>query len=483
MKLWLEQASLPPGPPASENDAFVKEMRTNPISALSKLYNRYGKISRFSASGRDVYFLNHPDYIKQVSVIDHHRYVKNKGSGIQSSSRIYESLGVKGNRIFEELIGNGILMSEGELHDWHRKVMQPAFSRASISSYAPYMTNLIAGWCNQRREDEIISVRKEMEALTLAVVLHALFSVEVTAFREFAQALSEFGKAGEAAHRSLRFLEGSDERGLIRPGANVIKKLPLPARRRYEKATQNLDNLVYAMIQKRREKGSLRQDVLSLLLQGHGDAVAGRALSDAEIRDEVLTIILAGHDTVANALTWTFYLLSRHEDVYSRLKAELKAVLGGRTPGYEDVGRMPYTMAVFNEALRLYPPVWLERRRAVEDIRVEGYTIPVGSVVLISQYIMHHDSTYYSSPEEFDPDRWSPEKRDAVPTFAYFPFGVGPRACIGEPFAKLEAPLVMAMISQKWRMKFVSKELPEVDPHVTLQPKSPILMKLTSNVD
>lgn len=474
----MEQGSVPPGPSAPENDALLNEMRTNPIAALSKLYSRYGKISRFSVSGREVYFLNHPDYVKQVSVVDHHRYVKNKGKGIQSSSGIYEALGVKGNRIFEELIGRGILMSEGDLHDWHRKVMQPAFSRVSISSYAPHMTGLIEEWCNHRRDGEVISIRKEMEALTLAIVLKALFSVEGSGTEEFAAALAEFGKAGEAAHRSVRLWEDPGEDGSDDQVARQARKLSDPKWRNYEKTIQNLDRLVYGLVKKRKEDGSARQDVLSLLVEGHPDSGAEGKLSDSEIRDEVLTVVLAGHDTVANALTWTWYLLSKHEQVYSKLRAELKIVLDGRTPGYGDIEKMPYVTAVFNEALRLYPPVWLERRRAAEEIHLDGFTIPVGSVVLISQYVMHHDPSYYTDPEKFDPGRWFPGRRESIPTFAYFPFGVGPRACVGEPFAKLEAPLVLAAIAQRWRMEFVSKEPPVVDPHVTLRPKSPILMRI-----
>jgi cytochrome P450 len=466
----LKASASPPGPSFQESQALLREMKKDPILALTKLYRTYGEVSHFRALENEVYFMNSPDFVKQVSVVNHHDFVKNQGSGIENSSGIYESLGVKGNRIFEELVGDGILMSEDGLHDWHRRVMQPAFNRDSIATYAQSMTDLIAKWCDRRADGETISVRKEMQGLTLRIVLKSLFSVEGAEADEFAADLAEFGRTGEASHQSA-------EPGASDPVLGLRGVLPFSDKKKYEKAVEKLDRFVYRMIDRRRQGGG-RTDLMSYLLRKQAPGETEKALADKEIRDEVLTIVLAGHETVTNALTWTWYLLSTHPGVDAKLRSELGVVLGGRVPSFQDVSRLTYTSMVFNEALRLYPPVWLERRRAIRDISFGGYTIPFGSVVLISQYVMHHDPAYYANPEEFDPERWSAERRGGIPTFAFFPFGVGPRACIGEPFARLEAPLVISMVAQRWRMEFVSEKKPEVEPHVTLQPSTPILMRM-----
>lgn len=477
----MASSGTPPGPSGEENKRFLHEMGNDPISALTRLSRTYGRVAHFKSSGNDVYFLNSPEFVKQVSVIDHNDFVKNSGSGIKSSSGIYESLGVKGNRIFEELVGDGILMSEGELHDRHRRVMQPAFNRETLATYVPYITDLISKWRDQRKEGEVLSIRKEMQGLTLRVILKTLFSIEGPVADSLAQGLGEFGRTGEASHRSMHFLESREESGgFTGPFVGALEKLPFPSRRKYENAIAKLDRIVYGMIQQRRANPGTRRDLLSVLLEtrsGKGDA---DELTAKEIRDEILTIILAGHDTITNALTWAWYLLSVHEDVNSKVREEVAAVLGGRTPGYDDVAKLPYTTMVFNETLRLYPPVWLERRRAIEELNVGGFSIPVGSVVLISQYVTQHDEAFYPSPESFEPGRWSADRRGSIPTFAYFPFGVGPRACIGEPFAKLEAPLIISMVSQRWRLEYASEGTPQMEPHVTLQPKAPILLKVVS---
>ncbi|MFL6254694.1 MAG: cytochrome P450, partial [Pyrinomonadaceae bacterium] len=260
------------------------------------------------------------------------------------------------------------------------------------------------------------------------------------------------------------------------PFAEFLSRLPLPANKRFEQARARLDAVIYRIIEERRASGEDRGDLLSMLLKAQDEEGDGTGMSDEQLRDEAMTIFLAGHETTANALAWTWYLLSQHTEAEARLHEELDEVLAGRPPSAEDLPRLRYTEMVFAESMRLYPPAWILGRRALEDYEVGGYVIPRNALVILSPYVMHRDPRFYPDPERFDPERWTPEAKAARPQFSYFPFGGGPRRCIGEGFAWMEGVLVVATLAQKWRLRLAPAQRVEPQPVVTLRPRHGVRM-------
>jgi cytochrome P450 len=250
-----------------------------------------------------------------------------------------------------------------------------------------------------------------------------------------------------------------------------VEKFMLFGRRRFDAARARLDETIFRIIAERRASGEDRGDLLSMLLLATEEE-GEQTLSDAHLRDEVMTIFLASHDTTANWLTWTWYLLAEHPDVEARLHEEVDAVLGGGRPTLDDLPRLTFTEMVLTESMRVLPPVWIISRKTLEDYRVGGAVIPKGAIVLMSQFLLHHDPRFFDAAERFDPDRWAPELRSRVPRFAYFPFGAGPRQCIGEQFARMEATLLVATIAQRWRLRRVAGCTPELQPGIVLRPKA-----------
>jgi len=255
------------------------------------------------------------------------------------------------------------------------------------------------------------------------------------------------------------------------PFYGLLEKLPLPANRRFQIARERLDATIYRMIDEHRRAGKDKGDLLSMLLLAQDTEGDGGSMTDEQLRDEAMTIFLAGHETTANALTWTWYLLSQHPEVEAKFHAEIEEVVGDRLPVAEDVPRLRYTEMILAEAMRLYPPAWLIGRRALEDYEIAGKHVPARSLVLMSQYVTHHDSRWYPDPFRFDPERWRAEEKEKRPRFSYFPFGGGPRLCIGESFAWMEGALVLATIAQKWRLRVAPGHPVELLPLVTLRPK------------
>jgi cytochrome P450 len=262
------------------------------------------------------------------------------------------------------------------------------------------------------------------------------------------------------------------------PFAQLLEKLPLPRVRRFQKARDRLDSTVYRMIKASRVSGVDRGDLLSMLMLTQDEEGGGSRMTDKQLRDEAMTILLAGHETTANALTWTWYLLSQHPWAEEKLHAELDRVLAGRLPTVADLTQLQYTEMVLNESMRLYPPAWIVGRRALNDYEIYPYVVPARSLILVSQYVTHHDPRHYPEPFRFDPQRWAAEVRIARPRFAYFPFGGGPRQCIGEAFAWTESLLTIASLAQFWRMRLVPGHTIELQPRITLRPKDGMLMSL-----
>jgi cytochrome P450 len=303
-----------------------------------------------------------------------------------------------------------------------------------------------------------------MMSLTLAIVGKTLFDADVEG-----EAKAIGGALTEIMHMFDR---------ITTPFPWLLEMLPLPSNFRFARARARLDETIYRIINERRATGEDRGDLLSMLLLATDTEGDGTGMSDRQLRDEAMTIFLAGHETTANALTWTWYLLSQHTEVEARLHEEIDAVLQGRLPTADDFPRLRYTEMVLAEAMRLYPPAWAIGRRAIADYRIDDYTVPARAIILMSPYVMHRTPRYYPEPLAFDPERWTAEAREARPRFAYFPFGGGPRVCIGEGFAWMEGVLLIATIAQRWRMRLAPGQRVAPQPMITLRAKNGIRMRI-----
>jgi cytochrome P450 len=396
----------------------------------------------------DVYLVSDPELIREVLVTSHRRY--HKGRGLQEAKR---------------LLGDGLLTSEGAFHRRQRRLAQPAFHHTRIAGYAEVMSAYADRARARWRDGQVVDVHREMTDLTLAIVGKTLFDTDVE------------GSEARVVRESLTSVLEMFDR-MTSPIAPLLDLLPFPSMRRFQRARDTLDALVYRMIEERRRVGTDRGDLLSMLLMATDDEHDGGGMMDEQLRDEAMTIFLAGHETTANALTWTWYLLSQHPEVEHRLHAELDTVLGGRLPSAEDLPALRYTEMVLSESLRLYPPAWVMGRRTIEPHQLGGYPIPEGGTLLMSQYLMHHDPRWYPDPYRFDPDRWTPEAQEGRPKFAFFPFGGGPRLCIGESFAWMEGELALATIAQRWRMRLVPGQALRLQPRITLRPGGGVRMEL-----
>jgi cytochrome P450 len=413
------------------------------------LTERYGDLVYFEFGPQPMFIVNNPDYIRDVLVTHNKKFMK--GEGLQRAKR---------------LLGEGLLTSEGEFHLRQRRLAQPAFHRQRIAGYAATMVEYAARDCDRWRAGETRDVAREMMRLTLAITGKTLFDANVE---------GEADEIGKALTTTFELFNS-----LTLPFVQLLDRLPLPANKRFEKARERLDATIYRIINERRASGEDRGDLLSMLIAARDEEGDGSGMTDEQLRDEAMTIFLAGHETTANALTWTWYLLSQHPEIEARFHAEVDEVLKGALPTADDFPRLRYTEMVFAEAMRLYPPAWVIGRRALGDHQINGYKIPARSILLLSQYVTHHDARFFPDPFRFDPERWTPEARESRQKFSYFPFGGGPRVCIGESFAWMEGALVLATIAQRFRMRLAPGHPVEIQPLVTLRPKHGMRMILES---
>jgi len=421
----------PPGPTKRLAGESTSASRRDSTSLLMQMAREYGDVVAFKLGRQDVVLFNHPDYVKDVLVTRHKQFIK--GAPLQRAKR---------------LLGEGLLTSEGDYHLQQRRLAQPAFHRARIAAFAQAISEHAARTGSRWRDGATVDMADEMMRLTLGVVSKTLFDADLEAEAdELAQAFAE----------ALEYY-------------NLVMWTP-EATERFARVRHQLDTLVYRLVDERQQSGWDRGDLLSMLL-------AGDNMTNEQLRDELMTIFVAGHETVANALTWTWYLLSQHPEAEAQMHGELRAVIGGRQPDYDDLGRLTYTRQVFSESMRLYPPGWVIGRTALSDYEVGGYIVPAGTVVLVSQYVMHRDPRYYPDPERFDPGRWTEEAVSSRPKYAYFPFGGGIRQCIGESMAWMEGVLVMATLAQDWRSRLLDGHPVETRPLVTLRPRHGMKMTL-----
>jgi cytochrome P450 len=399
---------FPPGPKGQLIGGNFRAFRRDALAYLQKAIREHGDVVFLKFGPQKVFFLNNPEHIKDVLVTHHQSFMK--GRALQRSKR---------------LLGEGLLTSEGDFHRRQRRLAQPAFHRARMASYGEVMTEYAAVTAARWRDGEMLDISQEMMRLTLAIVAKTLFDANVE---------SEADEIGAALTAVMELFDM-----LLMPFSELLEKLPLPHVRRFKRAKERLDSTIYRIIAERRRSGEDRGDLLSMLLSARDEEGDGGQMSDLQVRDEVMTIFLAGHETTANALTWTWYLLSQNPQVEAKLHEVIDAVLQGRPPTVEDVPRLRYTEMVVAESMRLYPPAWAIGRLALVDHEIGGYTVPAKTLVLMSPYATQRDERFFPAPECFDPERWTTEAKESRPAFSYFPFGGGPRRCIGEGFAWMEA--------------------------------------------
>jgi cytochrome P450 len=358
--------------------------------------------------------------------------------------------------ILQRTLGMGLLTSDGELWKRQRKLMAQAFTPKRIRTYAETMVKVTDAGLTWRDGDEV-NLHQEMSRLTMEVVAEVLFGAnigqgEVQRVRESMEVINEYyANSWEAVLKLPNWV-------------------PTPRNVRVNRAIEELDGLIYQIIAQRRA-GEKRDDLLGTLIDALDEGGAG--MTDQQLRDESITLFLAGHETTALALAYTLYLLGKYPEVEKRVVAELDEVLGGRLPTAADVKQLPYLDRVVKESMRLYPPAWTTGREAMDEFELRGVRIPKGSQLLMSEWVVHRDPRWFPNPEAFDPDRWEPEKVAGMPRYAYFPFGGGPRVCIGNHFAMMEAMLMLAIIVQRHHLELVPGQRLELAPSVTLRPKGP----------
>ena len=439
----------PPGPKRRFPGDLLLRFRKDLLGFAEAATAGEQDVVGFDLAGTRWAIVNHPDLIRDILVTHQRSFVK--GRALERAKRV---------------VGNGLLTSEGELHLRQRRLAQPAFHRDRIAAYAEQMVRYAARVGESWRDGATVDMHEEMMHLTLAVVSKTLFDADMESQSD------EIGAAVTAILESFAMV--------MLPFPGVMERLPLPFARRFRKARTRLDETIYKLIADRRASGEDRGDLLSMLLHATDTEGDGTGMSDKQLRDEALTIFLAGHETTANNLTWTWYLLSQHPAVAAKLHAELDAL--GAEPTMADLARLPYTRKVVQESMRLYPPAYAIGRRALEDYACGDYVLREGTIVLVLPWLQQRDPRWWPDPERFDPERWAPEQIALRPKFSYFPFGAGTRICIGEQFAWTEAILMLATLAQRWRASLVPGHPVVLQPMITLRPKHGMRMVLERRV-
>ena len=385
---------------------------------------------------------------------------------LTTNARSYRKAQSLRSPFFHRLVGNGLVTSEGEFWRRQRRLAQPAFHRQRISSYGDimvqYAQRTIANWQDGEQRD----LSRDMTRLTLEIVVKTLFNSDVSKDADHVgQILTSLVKPF-ASQATLKWI--------------LDNRLPTPGHRRYFNAVSEIDRIVFRIIAERRASGYDEGDLLSMLLQAQDDD--GTRMNDAQLRDEVMTLFLAGHETTALALSWSWYLLASHPEAEKKFHAELDEVLGGRTPTVADMASLKYTEMIAKEAMRLYPPAYAVGREAIEETEIGGFRVPKGTQLFAFQWVTHRDARFFEDPAAFKPERWTSEKSEQLPKYAYFPFGGGPRQCIGNYFAMMEIVLLLAAIGQRFRFALTDERV-EVLPVLSLRPKSGIKVKLHHRVN
>jgi cytochrome P450 len=436
----------------------------HPILLFEHLHKTYGNIACYKLFGTPIVFVNDPDYIREILVTQGAAFVKERTV-----------------RRMKVLLGEGLITSDDPIHIRQRRIAAPAFHRQRIAAYGDQIVACAAAqnerWEQRAQPDEPIDIAAASMELSLEIVARTLFDTEVT---EDIRRIND----------EVNTIMGLYNFIVAFPRIELFMKLPIPGIMKFRRSKARLDAVVDRLIREHKEATLAGKpdpgDLLSMLLQSRDEQADAQGnftgMSDEQVRDEVLTIFLAGYETVANGLTWTWYLLSQNPDVEAKLHAELDAVLGvgeeKRLATLADYPNLKYTEQVFAESMRLYPPAWAMGRMSTKPVQLGEYLIPPGAHFFFSQYMMGRTEEYFPDPPRFDPDRFSAENKARRPKYTYFPFGGGSRQCIGESFAWMEGVFSIATLAQRWRLSYAESSPPEVQEKITLRPKDPLMMRL-----
>ena len=439
--------SLPPGPKGKLITGVMREFNKDTLGFIERCQRDYGDVVRSRFLYLYAHFLYNPADIEAL---------------LSTNAKSYRKARSLRSPFFHRLVGNGLVTSEGEFWRRQRRLAQPAFHRQRINSYGDIMVQYAQRAIAQWNDGEERDISREMTRLTLEIVVKTLFNSDVSNDADHVGAMLSQIVKPFASQATLKWIADN--------------RLPTPGHYQYFNAVSQIDAVVFRIIAERRASGSDEGDLLSMLLQAQDED--GSQMTDAQLRDEVMTLFLAGHETTALALSWSWYLLATHPEAEQKFHAELEEVLGGREPEVSDLPQLRYAEAIAKEAMRLYPPAYAVGREAIEDTELGGYAVPRKTQLFAFQWVTHRDPRYFERPNEFVPERWASESIQNLPKYAYFPFGGGPRQCIGNYFAMMEIVLLLATIGQRFKFSMVEERPVEVLPVLSLRPKNGIKVKL-----
>jgi cytochrome P450 len=438
-----------PGPRSRLGIGEAIAFRRSPLTYLQSLAQIHGDVVHFRVGWRNAFLLNHPDLVQEFLVVHASKQVR--GPVMQRGRAV---------------MGNGLLTSEDPLHATQRRLLQPAFHRERIARHAQVMGEYAGNACSRWRDGETIDLRKQMMSLTLAILGKTLFDQQIE------------GDAGEIAEAVTELMSLVDL--VFVPFSKYFMRLPLPGMGRLKRVRQRFDRLIYGLIEGRMRSGTYGDDLLSMLLRNQfGEGDYEQAIR--QVRDECLTILLAGHETIANALTSALFLLAQHPEHARRIRNEVIQVAGQSDLNAEHYEQLAFTRRALAESMRLYPPVWILGRALKQSCPIGAYTAPKDSILFASQYLLHRDPRFFPEPHVFHPDRFLGNSK--AHQFAYFPFGLGPRRCIGEGFALMEGALALGTMLRRWEVEPLPETRLVLDPKITLRPKFPVLVRVKSAQD
>lgn len=443
----MSKTPYPPGPTGKFPGGSLNHFRDHRLDFVMDVARNYGPAVHFRFLNRHVYFFNEPEQVHEVLV--------------KHADAFYKTPLLK--RSAARTIGDGLLTSEADFHHRQRRMMQPAFHHQRIAGYTQIMTERAEAALDQWTDGATVDIHAAMEQLTLDIVSRTLFGADV---------MEDASVIGEAVEQSLRWVMKRNLNPMQLPDW-----IPTPDNREGQRLADVLNTIVLRIIEARRKEGNHDHgDLLSMLLLAR-DEDDGGGMDDDQVREEAMTLFIAGHETTANALTWTLMLLAQHPDVLAKLQSEVDT-LGGRTPTMADLPTLPYTDQVMKEGMRLYPPAWIISRIAVKSVTVGGWPLKKDNIVLVSPYTMHRHPTYFPDPERFQPERFAGDFESRIPRYAYFPFGGGPRVCIGNNFALMEARLLLACIVQRFSFDLLPGQNLTPEPLITLRPHAGLKMRV-----
>ena len=438
-----------PGPPRWHAYRNMKGFLNNRAAFLDGLWKEHGDFHRFQLAFFDVYQIVDPAAVKEV-LMNHDRFAKTPA--------------IKFLSVF---LGQGLFTVDGgDYHRRQRRLMQPAFHKKRIAGYADQMVELAAKTRDRWEREGEIDIVKEANLLTMNIATKTLFSTDVGETAD---------RVSDAFNEILPVVDN-----IAKPSGAIQMALPTPLTLQFKRAKKALDDVVYGIIAERRKTEEDHGDLLSMLMLARDEEGDGARMTDEQIRDEAMTLFIAGHETTAVGLAWAWYYLAKHPDVTQRMQNEIDTALGGRLPTFDDVRELPYTRQVLSEVLRIKPPAYLLDRYTTEDWEYNGHRIPKGKYIFIPPYLTHRHPEFWPDPERFDPERFTPEQIEQRPKYAYYPFGGGPRFCIGEQFAWTEMVLILATMFQQNAFELLTNGDVGIAPVVTLRPDQPIRLRVTS---